>query len=262
MLIIYYINMAENRNILSAIKLFQLFGGRIAEPNGLGISKKTLSELLRQEILSPSSQGGYQLSPLPSFLRPAPYHLVKELLPFEGSSFFNQESVVGLGNILRKNKIETVVELGCWHGISTIFMATFLPLRGTVYAVDHWQGSAEHTQDCSMLYNQFLSNVIRTRLTDQIVPLRMTTLEASRKHFPPIDLIYVDASHDEDSVLQDLEAWYPHVEMSGGILCGDDFLWGKDKGYPIQKALKRFTNKSSLSFENQGTFWRVVSNTI
>jgi len=250
--------MIENRNILSAIKLFQLFGGRIAQPYGLGISEKTLRELLRQEILSPCSQGGYQLTPLPPFLLPAPYHLVKELLSFEGSSFFNQESVAGLGNILRNNKIETIIELGCCHGISTIFMATFLPLNGMVYAVDHWQGSTEHTQDCSMPYNQFLSNVIRTRLTDQIIPLKMTPLEASRNIFPPIDLIYVDASHDEDSVLQDLEAWYPHVEMSGGILCGDDFLWGKDEGYPIQKALKRFTNKSSLLFENQGTFWRVL----
>jgi len=258
MLIICYIKMIENRNTLSAIKLFQLFGGRIAEPNGLGISEKTLRELLQQEILSPHSQGGYQLSPLPPFLRPPPYHLVKELLPYEGSSFFNQESVVGLGSILRNNKIETVVELGCWHGISTIFMAAFLPLNGTVYAVDHWQGSAEHTQNCSMLYNQFLSNVIRTRLTDQIVPIKMTTLEASRKYFPPIDLIYVDASHDEDSVLQDLEAWYPHIEMSGGILCGDDFFWGKDEGYPVQKALKRFTNKRPFSIENRGTFWQVV----
>ena len=92
--------------------------------------------------------------------------------------------------------------------------------------VDHWKGSAEHTQDCSHLYRQFLSNVIRTRLTHQIIPLKMTTLEASKYSFPPIDLLYVDASHDEDSVLQDLEAWAPLIQQSGGILCGDDFLWG------------------------------------
>lgn len=77
--------MMENRNTLSTIKLLQLFSRKIAEPYGFGISKKTSEVLLRREILSPYSQGEYQLTPLSLFLRPSPYHLVKELLPFEGS---------------------------------------------------------------------------------------------------------------------------------------------------------------------------------
>ncbi|MCB1110951.1 MAG: class I SAM-dependent methyltransferase [Chlamydiia bacterium] len=248
----------QNRNILSAIKLFQLFGGILPSPEALGISLSTLQTLLERDLIIPHGPKGFSLSPLPSFLLPAPYNQVEEPLPFNGHNYFNKDSVMGLGALLRENKIETVVELGCWQGISTIFMATFLPSYGRVYAVDHWKGSAEHTQDCSHLYHQFLSNVIRTRLTDQIIPLKMTTLEASKRPFPPIDLLYVDASHDETSVFQDLEAWYPLIQQSGGILCGDDFLWGQDKGFPIQKALKRFTQKHHLQVESQGTFWRII----
>lgn len=247
--------MKLNRNTLSAIKLFQLHGGTIDVPQSLGISNETLQTLTNAEIIAPNPYQGYSLCPLPSFLRPPPYHTLETLLPYDSTSFFNKDCVIGLGNLLRENAVETVVELGSWKGISTIFLATFLPLHGKVYAIDHWKGSAEHTEDCSQLYHQFLSNVIHTRLTDQIIPLKMTTLEASKQTYPPIDLLFVDASHDERSVLEDLEAWYPHIRLSGGSLCGDDYLWGKERGYPVQRALKRFTQKHSLSYKTQGTFW-------
>lgn len=250
--------MELNRNTLSAIKLFQLFGGSLSDPLALGISDESLQSLIDLEVIERRDKG-YALSPLPHFFLPPPYNELTQLLPFDNGSFFKKECVVSLGSILRERRIETVVELGCWKGISTIFMAIFLPLHGKVYAVDHWKGSAEHTQDCSMLYPQFLSNVIRTRLTDQIIPLKMTTLEASRLSLPSIDLIYVDASHDEDSVYQDLNAWYPHVQLSGGILCGDDYLWGEEMGFPVQKALKRFAKERSLTFDTHKNFWKISS---
>jgi hypothetical protein len=36
------------------------------------------------------------------------------------------------------------------------------------------------------------------------------------------DLVYIDASHVEENVLADLEAWYPKVRP-GGLLCGHDW---------------------------------------
>ncbi|MBU4356393.1 MAG: class I SAM-dependent methyltransferase, partial [Proteobacteria bacterium] len=35
--------------------------------------------------------------------------------------------------------MDSIVEIGCWHGRST--HAFLSGCRGTVYAVDHWQGS-------------------------------------------------------------------------------------------------------------------------
>ena len=37
-----------------------------------------------------------------------------------------------------------------------------------------------------------------------------------------LDLIYIDASHDELSVIIDIACWFPKVKI-GGILCGHDF---------------------------------------
>jgi len=67
------------------------------------------------------------------------------------------------------------------------------------------------------------------------------------------DLIYIDASHDEENVFADLCAWYPFVEKRG-ILCGDD--WG-DAGvqYFVAKAVKRFAELRDLDIEIYGGLW-------
>lgn len=38
-----------------------------------------------------------------------------------------------------------------------------------------------------------------------------------------LDFVFVDAGHDECSVLEDLEAWWPKLRP-GGLLAGDDYL--------------------------------------
>ena len=155
---------------------------------------------------------------------PEPYRSVT-LLPFDPQGwFFNAKPI----DFLMKNrKINTVIEVGSWLGQSTRHFATILPPGGKVYAIDHWQGSVEHQaiQGLEFIYEQFLSNVIHAGLTDKIIPLRMNSLEAAEFLNPMTirpDLIYIDASHDTDSVLADLNAWFPYVK-GHGILCGDDW---------------------------------------
>jgi hypothetical protein len=38
----------------------------------------------------------------------------------------------------------------------------------------------------------------------------------------PADLVFIDARHDYDSVLEDIRLWWPKVR-TGGMLCGHDF---------------------------------------
>lgn len=110
--------------------------------------------------------------------------------------------------IFYKIQPKVVIELGSWLGASTRHIAQLLPEDGIVYAVDHWLGSIEHhtpsfSHYLPTLYEQFLSNVIHSGLEHKIFPVRMSTLEAVelfRNEGIQPDLIYVDASHDEDSV--------------------------------------------------------------
>ncbi|NGX63716.1 MAG: hypothetical protein KR126chlam6_01129 [Candidatus Anoxychlamydiales bacterium] len=193
------------------------------------------------------------------------YAKLKNLLPFNPHGFFSNDNANALSFLIKKYQCNIVVELGSWMGSSTRHIAKCLPENGLVYAIDHWKGNEEHFYPdrtdvhnfLPTLYEQFLSNCIHARLTHKIIPERMTTLYAAKCLTVKADLIFVDASHDEESVYNDLVAWYPHLKKSG-ILCGDDWYWNKtaNKSYPIQNAVKRFAKERQLYFETYGTtFW-------
>lgn len=189
---------------------------------------------------------------------PSPYNELEEILPYNDHGWYiNGDAMEAL---IREKNAKVVVELGSWLGTSTRHIASHLPENGIVYAVDHWLGSADHdifSPDyfpelyaiLPILYEQFLSNVIHADLTKKIVPIRKNTLEAvSYFHENGIkpDIIYVDASHDEESVYNDLVAYYPLVK-GHGTLCGDDWGWGE--GLPVMKAVERFARENNLRVE-------------
>lgn len=159
--------------------------------------------------------------------------------------------------IIRDYKIKNVLEVGSWLGASTRHFATLIPDGGKVYAIDHWLGSEEHLQMhvrdwLPTLYQQFLSNVIHMQLVDKIVPVRMNSLEAAKKLKAlnlDIDLVYIDAAHDYESVYKDICAWYPYIAEKG-IMTGDDWHHG-----PIQQAVERFAHENNLQIISDNNFW-------
>lgn len=188
---------------------------------------------------------------------PPPYCNLKQLLPPNGHSFYLNASC--LEKLCQHNKISTVIEIGSWLGASTRHIASLLPNNGHLYAVDTWLGSVEHSQNPSWekllptLYEQFLSNTIHAQLTDKIIPIRMTSLQAAialQSLMGKVDLIYIDAAHDTESVLADLNAYYPFIVNKSGILCGDDWM------YPdVKKAVIQFAQQHNLSVYWDYNFW-------
>lgn len=183
-----------------------------------------------------------------------------EVLPFkEGGWYANGPDIE---NLIHERNVKTIIEVGSWLGLSTRHMATLIPEDGMVYAVDHWLGSdglqTTFSDLIPTIYKQFLSNVIHAGLTHKIYPIRMRSLEAAKECvewglFP--DLIYIDGSHDEKSVYDDLCAWYPLVE-GYGVICGDDWGWYEGSIYTIQSAVKRFANERQLTIEiPNGCLW-------
>lgn len=101
--------------------------------------------------------------------------------------------------------------------------------QGTVFAVDHWKGSEEHQGALAdkpdyFLYGVFSKNLQRHIDYGRVVPIRMPSVEAAahlaRQEFL-FDMVFIDASHDYDSVKADILAWKPLISP-GGILCGHD----------------------------------------
>lgn len=168
---------------------------------------------------------------------PEPYASIN-VLPFDPHGWFGNAQF--LDEIFRKKEIKIVIEVGSWLGCSTRHLANILPDEGVLYAVDTWLGSPEeayHMRDPRLpyLYQQFLSNVIHANLTQKIVPIRMKSIEAARAINIKADLIYLDAAHDTNSVLQDIAIWYPHLKKDG-VMCGDDWSWDTVRVAVIQQS--------------------------
>lgn len=176
---------------------------------------------------------------------PYPFNTVT-VLPFDGSGHFGEVQADGLSYLINKYKPNIVVEIGSYLGASTRYIAKLLPAEGIVYAIDHWLGNEEwknqpnFNEKQSLFYQKFLSNIIHEKLYHKIIPIKMSSLEAAKKISCTPDLVFIDGSHDYQSVYEDICAWYnPH-----GILCGDDYSWGESKS--VKRAVDRFAEENNL----------------
>ncbi len=193
---------------------------------------------------------------------PYPYSSIKETLPPD----YNPEPrnwmhYDALSSLMKGRNIKVVVEVGTWNGNSTITLAKMIPEDGVIHAVDHWfQTKQYYRGDAGLyavpgnkeyipkVYQQFLSNVIHAKLTHRIIPHVMSSLKASKElarlNVVP-DLIYIDAAHDEDSVYEDITAWFPFVK-GHGLMFGDDWNWSEGPVYTVMAAVQRFAKENNL----------------
>lgn len=193
---------------------------------------------------------------------------IEEILPDKYPEVYNIEPlptfIHGWGRykfyfdpLLKRKKIQTAVEIGCWFGNWTIYIAKQLDEGSKLYAVDHWEGSIEHKKSAyktwlPTIFQQFLSNMINENLQKKVIPVRLDSIEASKifkENGIKFDLIYIDASHDYNSVKKDLEAWYPLLAEEG-IFCGDDW-----QGQGVSRAVKEFSKKIGKPVYPKGNFW-------
>lgn len=191
---------------------------------------------------------------------PEPYRSLPNVLAPDNHGWY--ENAKQMENLIKRRKVKTVVEVGSWLGKSTIHIASCLAPDGKVYAIDHWQGNLEQQpgqqywyKALPYAYEQFLSNVIHSGMVYKIIPMKMESGEGvaqikNRKVL--VDLVYIDANHDSESVYNYLSSWYPLVQ-GHGILCGDDWTWPS-----VVTAVKRFAEDHNLLIVANGNFWELL----
>jgi len=126
----------------------------------------------------------------------------------------------------------TVLELGAWKGRSTVAMA--MAVKDYCISIDTFGGTPGdpgHDEalldngDC--IYNQFTRNTWDFQRAGTLVVFRCRGDSASqlvRDLCGQVDLAFIDAAHDPQSVCRDVELFRPLVR-SGGILAGHDWNW-------------------------------------
>lgn len=113
--------------------------------------------------------------------------------------------------LLELAEARRVLEVGSWYGFSTVLMAHSAAL---VVAVDHHQGDDDAGHEETL--PAFLRNLERFRLGNKVVPL-VADVAAAVPFLPDryFGLIFLDASHDQDSVERDIKVCWPKLQLGG-----------------------------------------------
>jgi len=110
-----------------------------------------------------------------------------------------------------------IVEIGSWKGKSTICLG-----RGSkagagvpIFAVD---------PHADYRHGEFKENVERAGIADIVTPLKGFSQDVVGGFDQPIELLFVDGSHEEEDVRKDFETWVPKV-VEGGTVAFHDTTW-------------------------------------
>jgi predicted O-methyltransferase YrrM len=152
-----------------------------------------------------------------------------------------------------------IVEVGCWLGRSTSYVAGLGRARGmSIVCVDAWAGSSDRfdAQYRELLASRDIADEFRRHLDALALAadIRHTTSLAAAATFLPgsVDLVFLDASHDEPAVTADIAAWWPSLR-AGGVLAGHDY---RDDHPGVVAAVDRAVARDGLKLaRGPGSIW-------
>lgn len=127
------------------------------------------------------------------------------------------------------------VEIGAWKGRSAAYAGVEIINSGKkikLDVIDHFLGSEDHrdqrskhfeplTQFEEGLFNLCTQNLKPVKKAVKII--RADSMDAVKTYADEsLDFVFIDGSHDYDSVCKDIDAWLPKVKPYG-ILAGHDY---------------------------------------
>lgn len=115
------------------------------------------------------------------------------------------------------------VEIGCWEGKSTYFMADKIKRSGKnikFHAVDLWDSYTQIGMTWKANFDIFLKNIEPIKEFINVIKLD-SILAAKRFEDKSVDFVFIDGNHQYEYVKADILAWLPKIK-EGGVLAGHD----------------------------------------
>lgn len=116
-------------------------------------------------------------------------------------------------------------EIGVKEGRFISYLLAQFP-QLTMYAVDPWENQPEGSEtyigwNWDQIYGQYQQAIKPYR--DRVIELRLYSEGAAKLiEDGSLDFVFIDAQHDFNSVMQDIEIWRPKLKP-GGLLSGHDY---------------------------------------
>jgi MMP 1-O-methyltransferase len=133
-----------------------------------------------------------------------------------------------------------IVEIGSWKGKSTICLALGSRAGNAVpiYAVD---------PHADYRFGDFKTNVERAGISELVRPIASLSQPAADDFDEPVELLFVDGSHEFDLVLEDFEKWVPKV-VDGGWVAFHDTTWTEGPRKVVGHAIYRSRRFKDVRF--------------
>jgi len=128
----------------------------------------------------------------------------------------------------------TYVEVGVWKGHSISYLANQLKKTDKkdikIYAVDLFEETYRYKDDenlrsqVPLIYDIYNENLKNTGTREMIIDIKGVSWEKADKfEDASIDFVFIDADHEYESVVKDINAWLPKIKK-GGMISGDDYF--------------------------------------
>jgi MMP 1-O-methyltransferase len=133
-----------------------------------------------------------------------------------------------------------IVEIGSWKGKSTVCLGLGSQAGAAVpvYAVD---------PHADYRFGDFKTNIERAGISELVRPVPSLSQAAADGFDEPIELLFVDGSHEYDLVLEDFERWVPKV-VDGGWVAFHDTTWTRGPRKVVGSAIYRSRRFKDVRF--------------
>lgn len=166
-----------------------------------------------------------------------------------------------LADLIKNNSYKIIAEIGVYKSktIETIYSSGCV--LDQYWGIDPWclyrkmhlenkERGKEHMIKVNAMY-QYSCSLMLTYPFYRI--LKMHSVEAA-KLFPMryFDLVFIDADHSYQAVIDDIKVWLPLVKI-GGKLTGHDYGGGQNRG--VTKAVDEILGKENILSYKRGYVW-------
>jgi hypothetical protein len=136
------------------------------------------------------------------------------------------------------------VEIGVLHGECSDALLAMMP-KLKLYSVDPWlyqpgRGYESDNGQVAQDFNYKMAQFALKEHGERSVILRMKSVDAAKVIDEPLDFVWIDGDHNEDTVRSDILAWKDKLKPKA-ILCGHDWRFAH-----IQKAVKELLGMPEL----------------